>query len=127
MKKIILVVVTILISQTMFAQDTEFKFIDGNGNTYTVSTNKLDYKPITTIESSSGTYSGGEPKSVSIDMNIYGNLVSQAYAIVADNTIHISTKTKGNGTVVIGSKTIFFDGKSDAYSNLLNSLKTLIK
>lgn len=44
----------------------DFDYADGNGNLFSVTQTKLSYKPITKEMSSSGFYSGGEPKVVSL-------------------------------------------------------------
>ncbi len=43
-----------------------FVYLDGNGNQYQLDQTHFSYKPILPIESSSGFYSGGDPKKIQL-------------------------------------------------------------
>jgi hypothetical protein len=45
---------------------SEYHYADGSGNRFVVAPSSIQYIPVTPKESSSGIYSGGEPKSATI-------------------------------------------------------------
>lgn len=59
-------------------------YSDQNNNVYVVTSDALSYDPITEIESSSGTYSGGEPYKVSLEVSEYDEIVKLARQIASD-------------------------------------------
>lgn len=43
------------------SQNMIYQYYDGSGNAYKIENQKIEYRPVSPSESSSGTYSGGKP------------------------------------------------------------------
>lgn len=75
------------------------KFVDQNNNVYNIQKELIDYRPIKPLESSSGTYSGGEPIQVKISETIYNELTEKAIGII--NNPRLQTKKREMLTAMI--------------------------
>ena len=75
-------------------------YIDGSNNTYTISDGKLSYDPVTKEESSSGEYSGGDPKKVMLKDEEEIQLMHLFDKALEDTDSHIETRTMGCGTII---------------------------
>lgn len=85
-----------------------YEYVDGNGNVYAISSNTIVYDPITPEESSTGTYSGGEPYTVSIELQHFQAIQQAINNGIARTEDQTSQRNKGNGTLVIlPSKTTY--------------------
>lgn len=84
MKKILFLLFSVSLFMTNCkAQKTmNYTYADGNNNRYHISTKKISYKPIKPEESSSGTYDGGEAKTVEISKEDFNNV-----SILLDNML----------------------------------------
>lgn len=97
-------------SSSSIAQ-TIYHYADGSGNTYTLNDHDLSYDPVTPEESSSGTYSGGEAKQVTVsDAELKG--IYAAFRDASKNTsAHAENRAKGTGLLKIekagANKTIY--------------------
>ena len=98
-------------------------YIDGNNNTYEIG-DRLDYVPITPAQSSSGMYSGGEPKSVALDADRRAQIVELLEQIVADRAYLLPARPKGCGTVVHGDEHSFVSADSPLKLELERLLKS---
>ena len=83
---------------------TEIRYSDGVGNTHAVWINDDDkveyvYDPITPMESSSGTYSGGEPVHHVgvVTRGQYDKLVAALQAAILNTGDHAKSRMKGTG------------------------------
>ena len=79
-------------------------YSDGSGNAYffegqPAGTIQAVYRPVDPAQSSSGTYSGGEPWSVDLDVAGAGELWRWVEGLAADETIHVQDRQKGTGVV----------------------------
>ncbi len=83
--------------------DTPEKIVynDGNANAYIINTNNFKYDPVTTMESSSGTYSGGEPKNFEISNSQFNEIFIRAEQVVTNDNIKIDTRQMGTGFIKI--------------------------
>src|SRR5688572_2333421 len=90
----------------------KYIYIDGNNNTYTITSDSIKYDPITPKESSSGIYSGGDPKAVAITKEQFSKIESIIHQIQKDKASHAGKREMGYGTVVIGKKSIFLSTSS---------------
>jgi hypothetical protein len=72
---------------------------DGSGNSYVIAVDggvgTLDYSPVTTLESSSGTYSGGEPASCSLGPAEVRTIWSMALAVEQSTAQHVAQRRMG--------------------------------
>lgn len=82
----------------------EYEYADGSGNRYVLTADSLEYIPVKPHESSTGIYSGGEPKKVSINPKTY-NLIKQTLdAALSNKTIHTDQRAKKTGLITVKSK-----------------------
>ncbi len=73
--KNLLVVLFLAFSIKINAQ-VNYIYSDGNSNTYHISETQINYEPVTKENSSSGTYSGGNPKTKSISQKDFEKINS---------------------------------------------------
>jgi hypothetical protein len=104
----------------------DYLYVDGNNNEYRISMDSLYYNPITPIESSSGEYSGGNPKQVKITTAEYTQIESIIQAIKKDKPNHSKTRQMGMGTLVFGKKRIYVQMNATLKIELENLLKELL-
>jgi hypothetical protein len=81
--------------------DLRYEYSDGSANRYIVTANAVEYDPVTPAESSTGTYSGGDPKTVSISdaqFEAIGQLFNTA---VSNKSVHIKDRVKTSGAISI--------------------------
>jgi hypothetical protein len=97
-------------------------YVDGNNNTYEIG-DRLEYVPITPEQSSSGTYSGGDPKSVALAADERATLIELLERISSDRDNLLETRLMGCGTVIHGETYRF----CRASSPLKNELETMLR
>lgn len=108
------------------AGNTSYTYIDGNNNEYTITSDSLIYSPITPAESSSGEYSGGEPKRVKISSEQFLKIESIIKSIQKDKSAQIDNRLMGCGTLLVGKKTIYFRSDSNLKDDLEKELKSCL-
>ena len=81
----------------------QYEYADGNGNLYVITRGNLSYVPVKPEESSSGTYSGGNPKTVSLTSEQF-ELIREALekGIKSNNLIRDRVKMSGAISIVNG-------------------------
>jgi hypothetical protein len=84
------------------------RYIDGNNNAYTIDPDRVAYEPVPMARSSSGMYSGGEPKSAAITTEQHRAIVALFERIIADSAIHLASRPKGCGTVICDGTRVYF-------------------
>jgi hypothetical protein len=109
---------------------SDYFYSDGSGNRYRISKEKLislQYFPITPLESSSGFYSGGEPKSGFISEKELSDFLKIIKSLPASEKVKSPNRRMGTGYlywVKKGKKTEFvFEFKSDSYNRVESFLK----
>ena len=81
-----------------------YEYADGSANLYLLTEQELRYVPITPEQSSTGRYSGGEPKTVPITPDQFNALKTLLDNALSNTSIHISDKIKTSGMIsLIGS------------------------
>lgn len=85
---------------------TSYKYADGSANVYILTPTSLEYDPVTPAESSTGTYSGGEPKTMTITSEQYKSIQVLLEKAVQNTAIHSNDRMKTSGaiSVIEGSK-----------------------
>jgi len=76
-----------------------YEYADGSANLYLLSSTELRYMPVTPEESSSGMYSGGKPKTVSLSPDQYKNLKVMLENALGNKSIHIADRIKMSGMI----------------------------
>lgn len=78
-------------------------YSDGSGNSYTFTRQeeggevRFQYDPVTPQESSSGIYSGGEPRSGQVSASDIGRLERWLQRLEMDTSVHTDARSKGTG------------------------------
>jgi hypothetical protein len=80
---------------------TNYRYVDGNGNNFSIRSNAIQYDPVTPLESSSGNYSGGEPFSFAISEQQFNQLEQVFNQSIANKQGQTKQRTKGTGTLVV--------------------------
>lgn len=88
---------------TQKMQVTRINYTDQNNNRFSITSEMIQYKPISAAESSSGYYDGGEPKTVLISADSFKELLQLALQIKDDTTLH--SKQRQMMTSLIGFTT----------------------
>lgn len=76
-----------------------YTYADGSGNTYILAGKELSYNPIQMEHSSSGTYSGGEKKEVSVKEREQKAIIDLFQKAIENKKIHISQRQMGSGAI----------------------------
>jgi hypothetical protein len=79
---------------------TTYHYADGSGNRYTITSTQLSYDPVKPEESSSGVYSGGEPKTVSLTRDRYADIRTALEKAISNKAIHIPDRIKMSGLII---------------------------
>lgn len=75
------------------------EYIDGNGNEYAIGATSLVYTPVKPHESSTGFYSGGQPKQVKLTAAQQHQLIHLLEVACNKSESHITNRTKGSGLI----------------------------
>ncbi|QNJ98085.1 hypothetical protein [Constantimarinum furrinae] len=108
---------------------TTYTYTDQNNNVFDISPKEIRYVPITPVESSSGTYSGGEKVTVSITEEDFKEISELATELFQNTEVHTSKRTMGTSvlyaTTENGSKrvTLLRSKQRGDLERVLNSLK----
>ncbi len=78
---------------------SNYQYADGNGNVYILTSSTLEYIPVKPEESSSGFYSGGEAKTVSISTEESNTLQSLFEKGMKNSAIQIQERVKMSGII----------------------------
>lgn len=81
-----------------------YTYADGSGNRYILSPISLEYDPVTPEESSTGMYSGGEPKTVTITAEQFLRAQTVLQSAINNTAIHIPDRIKTSGAISVVDK-----------------------
>ncbi len=76
-----------------------YEYADGNANVYVITPTELRYIPVTPIESSSGSYSGGEPKTITLNATQFQSLAALFESAFSNTDTHIENRVMMSGLV----------------------------
>ncbi|MBL7872426.1 MAG: hypothetical protein JNM78_12490 [Cyclobacteriaceae bacterium] len=79
---------------------TQYEYSDGSANRYVITETTLEYIPVKPEESSTGMYSGGEPKLVSITNDQYKTVASLFETAFENTSAHMTERPKMSGLIV---------------------------
>jgi hypothetical protein len=79
---------------------TQYEYSDGSANRYVITQTTMEYIPVKPEESSTGMYSGGEPKTVSISKEQFDSVAKLFEAAFQNTNTHISERPKMSGLIV---------------------------
>jgi hypothetical protein len=80
---------------------THYEYADGSANVYVITSDSLEYIPVKPEESSTGMYSGGDPKKVAIKIEDFRNVRSLLEAAEKNHKVHIPDRIKTSGVITI--------------------------
>ncbi|HZY80016.1 MAG TPA: hypothetical protein VFE50_10865 [Cyclobacteriaceae bacterium] len=81
--------------------ELRYEYADGSANRYIVTADALEYDPVTPAESSTGTYSGGDPKVVAISTKQFETIGQLFNNALNNKAVHIQDRMKTSGAVSI--------------------------
>ena len=93
---------TILIS---CMNPTQYQYADGSANLYIITPDSLEYVPVKPAESSTGMYSGGDPKKVALKTEEFRNVRALVEAAKKNHAVHIPDRIKTSGMITTISGT----------------------
>lgn len=79
-----------------------FDYADGNGNVYSIRGLHLSYKPVSPEESSSGVYSGGEPREIDLTQVQVDSVLLTATKIIRTASGN-QPRVKGSAVVTLSA------------------------
>ncbi|MEM7102560.1 MAG: hypothetical protein AAF502_05445 [Bacteroidota bacterium] len=131
MKRLLTIIFTLFSLVTFLKCGTmstlTYHYIDGSNNQYIITPDTISYKPMTPELSSSGTYSGGEPKDKKISPELYEQISKAFQSAKAAKWEHIEKRQMGSGMVKA-----FTEGELEykfllaMRSNLKSQIETLL-
>lgn len=74
-----------------------YHYADGSGNLWKITANQVEYIPVKPENSSSGTYSGGEPFEVSITLTQFQEIEKRMLDALQDTVTHQAERSMGTG------------------------------
>ena len=80
-------------------QKTSYEYADGSANLYLLTETQLRYVAVVPEESSSGSYSGGENKNVTISATQFNELKKLFDQALVNSSIHLSNRVMMSGMV----------------------------
>jgi hypothetical protein len=102
-------------------------YADGNANLYKIGQDWLEYVPVTPDQSSSGFYSGGEPKTVKITTEELEKIKELFTKAFADKSQHVENRVKMTGAISQFSDNQWFSVVLDAQSSHKLAIENLLK
>lgn len=91
----------LLINLSCMNPETRYEYADGSANRYIITASSLEYVPVTPEQSSTGTYSGGDPKTVSISAEQFKSIGGLFDKAVSNKSVHMKDRIKTSGAVSI--------------------------
>ncbi len=91
----------LLLNFSCMKSDHQYVYADGSANRYIITSDTLKYDPVTPAESSTGSYSGGDPKTVSISAAQFESISQLFDKAVANKAVHIEDRMKTSGAISI--------------------------
>lgn len=78
---------------------THYQYADGSANVYRITSDSLEYVPVKPEESSTGMYSGGEPKKVALTPEEFRTIRYLLEVAKDKHEIHITDRIKTSGMI----------------------------
>ena len=80
-------------------QSINYEYADGSANLYLLTETSLEYLPVKPEDSSTGMYSGGDPKTVTVTPLEYNELKDLFDEALEKTSIHIQDRMKTSGMI----------------------------
>ena len=110
-------------------QKTSYEYADGNANLYLLTETQLRYVAVLPKESSSGTYSGGVNKTVTISATQFNELKKLFDHAIENPSIHIPNRIMMSGMIsrIGSSKQCIIKPNCDEMIELEKGLKKVLQ
>jgi hypothetical protein len=95
-----LLIITLLIFSCT-NRTTQYEYADGNGNRYVLTSSSLSYIPVKPEESSSGRYSGGDPKEILLKDDQFNSVQTLLRNAISNSSNHIQNRVKMSGLITV--------------------------
>jgi hypothetical protein len=109
----------------------KYVYSDGNNNSYIIRKTELEYKPVTPMESSSGVYSGGNPRTIDLTQSEYDKIVAVLNKAIEDKSMHIDQRIMMSGLISVenqsGKQTYILGARSNSKAEIEAILKELLE
>ena len=79
----------------------QYEYADGSANVYRITNSTLNFIPIKPEESSSGTFSGGVPKTVQLTSSQFDEIRTVMEQGIGNARIHIVDRVKMSGVITV--------------------------
>lgn len=86
---------------TACMSNSTYQYADGSANVYIITSDSLEYIPVKPEESSTGMYSGGEPKKTALSIQEFRNVRSMLETAKKNHAIHIPDRIKTSAMITI--------------------------
>ena len=107
-----------------------YEYADGNGNSYKLNSASLQYTPVKKEESSSGLYSGGEAKTVTINSEQFKTISTLLESALNNTAIHTNERVMMSGVVRVtageNKRSCIVRPGSDEILKIEQSLKAIV-
>ncbi len=128
---IIINLIFLSMSNCKTKDNIRYLYSDGSNNTYIVNKLELEYKPITPKESSSGEYSGGQPKTIKLTQTEYDKIVNIINKAIENKSMHIDQRVMMSGLISIesksGNQSYILGARSQSKAEIEAMLKEILK
>jgi hypothetical protein len=108
----------------------DYSYSDGNGNIYLIQPNRIKYKPIKPIHSSSGIYSGGEYRKVEITPEDYKKIDDILKKAIQNKSAHTEFRVMMSSTIRYSTskekKNIILEPNSEEQKQIEELLKKIL-
>ncbi len=108
---------------------THYEYSDGSANRYVITETSLEYIPVKPEESSTGMYSGGEPKLVSITSEQFSEVANLFETAFQNTSAHMSERPKMSGLISKtgnASQQAILKPNSEEKNNIESALKAIL-
>jgi hypothetical protein len=87
---------------------TSYEYVDGNGSSYSITSDSIEFKPIPAKESSSGMFNAGEPFKIKIEKAQF-DFLKQVFEKSINNKIgQTDQRSKGTGKLILLPEKTFY-------------------
>lgn len=108
----------------------KFEYADGSANRYLISPDSLSYVPVKPEESSTGMYSGGDPKAIRLTEDQYKQIKSVFDKAISNTADHMEDRIKTSGAISVmdsnGIRQYILKPNSSGISEIETLLKKLL-
>jgi hypothetical protein len=115
MNRILLIILINLTAFACMTKTTHYEYADGSANRYVILPESLEYIPVKPEESSTGMYSGGEPKKIEITEVQFQTLKSLLEKAIANHEVLITDRIKMSGQI-----SVITNNSMSAFTNTSN-------